>query len=160
MTKRQAEAAFPLLFQPGRAEAGRPVQLRAQGFPPGSRVFWWLDPARGALGSDVTTVFLLRGRAPLQLLAVAPDGRVGRRQVVLPIWQRRAFGCSVRASPAAARRSGSSVNCLVLLALGLCYRRRSRGGPRFAIGRAERSVGGASREGPSAAALKGLGGRG
>jgi hypothetical protein len=133
MTKRQGGSTFPLSFRLGRAEAGRPVQLSASGPPPDARTFWWLDPARGALGSDVTTVFLLRGQAPLELFAVAPDGRLARAQVVLPIWQRRAFGCALAAPRAASSHAGTSANWFILSAAVLYCARRSRRGPRFAI---------------------------
>ena len=135
MTKRQGPGAPPLLLRASEAQAGRPVVLRAAGVLPGARLFWWLDPARGALGNDVTTVFLLRGQAPLQLLSVAPDGRVARAEVVLPIWQRRAFGCSLAASGADRTGASSLANCFILLALGSWLRGRSRRGARFAIGR-------------------------
>jgi hypothetical protein len=162
MTKRQGERAFPLLFSAGRAEAGRPTRLRAAGFPPGTTVFWWLDPARGALGSDVTTVFLLRGQAPLELLAVAPDGRVARRQALLPIWQRRAFGCSLTGLGPAPLRAESTVNWFILLAIALSCVRRCRGGARFAIAapRAQRPKRLLSEAGRARRRKKGLGGRG
>lgn len=135
MTKRQDAPTFPLSFQLGRAEAGRPVQLGVRAEVRGARFFWWLDPARGALGSDVTTVFLLRGKAPIQLLAVAPDGRFARSQTVLPIWQRRAFGCALGAWPTSASPAGSFAKWFILLLGAWTCRRCSRGGPRFAIAR-------------------------
>jgi hypothetical protein len=156
MTKRQGAVPSALIFRSGPAYAGSPVTLRADGAPPGSRVFWWLDPARGASGGEVTTVFLLRGQAPLQLLLIAPDGGVSRRDAVLPIWQRRAFGCAV--GPAARARGGSAslANCLILLLGWAWRRRRCRGGARFAIGAAR-----AGRRAPATAwQKKGLGGRG
>lgn len=140
MTKRQAGAAPALIFQAGPAYAGSPVALRAEGAAPGSRVFWWLDPARGALGSDVTTVFLLRGPAPLQLLAITPDGRSVRRELVLPIWQRRAFGCALQPAHRAGSGGGSLANCFILFAICAWRSVRSRGGARFAIRRPGRAA--------------------
>jgi hypothetical protein len=135
MTKRQDAAPPAPVLRSSPAYAGSPVALRADGAPPGARVFWWLDPARGALGSDVTTVFLLRGRAPLQLLLVAPDGRVAQREVVLPIWQRRAVGCALQTGGGAAEGLGSFANCFVLLAWWAWRRGCCPRGARFAIGR-------------------------
>jgi hypothetical protein len=140
MTKRQGPGAPALVFRPARAQAGLPVVLRAAGVPPGARLFWWLDAARGAQGNDVTTVFLLRGQAPLQLLAVAPDGRVARAEALLPIWQRRAFGCALGAPAIDGRGSRSLANCFMLLAIGAWLRRSSHGGARFAIRRPRRGL--------------------
>lgn len=140
MTKRQGTPTFALPFQLGRAEAGSPVRLTARAELPDARVYWWLDPARGALGSDVTTVFLLRGEAPIQLLAVAPDGRFARAETVLPIWQRRAFGCALASPHAPVTQVGSFTKWFILLAGAWTCLRRSRGGPRFAIAAPRRSA--------------------
>jgi hypothetical protein len=95
VTKRQDGPPIPLAIAVPEAEAGRLVTLRLQGAPAGSRAFWWLGVRAAGAGSTLTTRFLYPGEQPIQVLAVSPDGRVGRVQQSLPIWQRRALGCSI-----------------------------------------------------------------
>jgi hypothetical protein len=161
MTKRQGPPGFSLALAPVSAEAGRPVQLTARGAPPGALVFWWLDPARGALGSRVTTVFLLRGSAPLELAAVATDGRSAQAQVVLPIWQRRSFGCTIAGGDGRAGAQGSPANCFMLLGIACLVLSCSRRGARFAIAPPRtQPLLRLAREKPGASGLEGSGGRG
>jgi hypothetical protein len=104
VTKRQETARFPLAIAPLEAELGRLVTLRLRGAPARSQVFWWLGARTGGRGSAFTTRFLYPGKQAVQVLAVSHDGRVGLLSQSLPIWQRRALGCSLAApgTPSAA----------------------------------------------------------
>jgi hypothetical protein len=125
LAPRPGAPAPRLRIVPAQAEAGRPVQLRAEG--DAGQVFWWLDQDRGALGRSVTTRFVLRGAAPVEALLVAPDGRSSRARGEVSVRARRAFGCTL--SPPS---RASSLAGLLMAALSWTLgarRRRLGSGP-------------------------------
>jgi hypothetical protein len=101
------------------AYAGSPVTLRAHSDP--ARVFWWLDAERGAVGHTVTTRYVLRGSAPIEVLAVSADGRVQRARADIQVRPRRAFGCAV--SPVPPRCTVAGLLALVVSWKLACARR-------------------------------------
>jgi hypothetical protein len=114
VTKRHEGPAPGLQIAAPRAEAGRSVSLRAVGPDDAARVFWWVGGARGGVGRTLTTRFLYPGKQRVQALSVSADGRVARAEATLPIWQRRAFGCSLQAGPGAWSELWCCVGLLVV----------------------------------------------
>jgi hypothetical protein len=130
VTKRHEGPAPGLQIAAPRAEAGRTVTLRAVGVDDAARVFWWLGGARGGVGSALTTRFLYPGKQRVQVLSVGADGRVARAEATLPIWQRRAFGCSLQAGHGSSAGLWCCVGLLVVSRswkLRAARRRRRRG---------------------------------
>ncbi|HEX6240480.1 MAG TPA: hypothetical protein VFZ61_06285, partial [Polyangiales bacterium] len=114
VTKRQGAPPLALTIAAPAVEAGRLVTLELRGAPSGSRLFWWLGPRAGGVGTALTTRFLYPGKQPIQALAVSPDGRVARLEQSLPIWQRRALGCALSADSSGVPAGLGWVGLLVL----------------------------------------------
>lgn len=95
VTKRQARPRLGLWIEASPVFAGAEAALALRGAPADAAVFWWFGAGHGARGARVNTTFLYPGPRSVQALAVLGDGRVQRVRRELPIWQRRAFGCSL-----------------------------------------------------------------